>query len=140
MLRPGIVGMRGSMAIRLRACMILGTPPPHTITVRSLHPCLHFSSTLSVKMSALNTDGNPLLVASLYSADVCSKAMGFRHELWGKKFRACFTLKQRATCTSAYAGNPFFVPPLKMSASNPDDDHNPLPPGLLVIRCFCAQM
>ncbi|CAN0322974.1 unnamed protein product, partial [Laminaria digitata] len=27
-LRPGIVGMRGSMVIRLRPCMILSTPPP----------------------------------------------------------------------------------------------------------------
>ena len=28
MLRPGIVGMRGSMVIRLRPCMIMSTPPP----------------------------------------------------------------------------------------------------------------
>ena len=26
--RPGIVGMRGSISIRLRPCMIMGPPPP----------------------------------------------------------------------------------------------------------------
>ena len=28
MLRPGIVGMRGSMVIRLRPCIMMSTPPP----------------------------------------------------------------------------------------------------------------
>ncbi|CAN0263549.1 unnamed protein product, partial [Laminaria digitata] len=33
-IRPGIVGMRGSMVIRLRPCMTISTPPPHPPLVR----------------------------------------------------------------------------------------------------------
>ena len=30
-LRPGIVGLQGSMVIRMRPCMIMSTPPPSTL-------------------------------------------------------------------------------------------------------------
>ena len=40
LLRPGIVGMRGSMVILLRPCMISSTPPAHPPVpcLRTIHP------------------------------------------------------------------------------------------------------
>ena len=84
-LRPGIVGMRESMVIRLRPCMTMSTPPPPPL----VHPlCLRPGMNTSKPLP------HPLL---LFVVVVRSCVLSLSFFLWTKVVtKICFSLTLRA--------------------------------------------